>query len=446
MPEILIVEDKANPRKVLSILLKKQGFAVSEACNGSIAMEELNKRFFDLVITDLKMEPVDGMQVLQETKKKFPNTQVILLTAFGSIENSVQAMKLGAFDYVTKPVDSGRFLMLVQKALQKKMQPKINAGLRPAHKHAFDSIIGQSDSLNKVLWMVSQVAGTESTILISGESGTGKELVAKAIHAKSIRADQPMISVNCGALTESLLESELFGHVKGAFTGAVKDRKGLFEEAKGSTLFLDEIGEISMTTQVKLLRVLQEGEIRRLGESRSIGVDVRVIAATNKDLEKEVREGRFREDLYYRLNVIPIHIPPLRERKEDIPLLGKYFLKKYSQKLLKPTPELSERALQRLGEWDWPGNVRELENVIERTLAINYASKLEPKHFLFSSSKSLSKKSSAPFWEGKTLADIEKLSILETLQIYKGNQKMAAEKLGISTTTLWRKLKSYGLE
>jgi DNA-binding NtrC family response regulator len=439
MPDVLIVEDMANPRKAISILLKKHGFNVEEAVNGQMALEKLDKKIFDLVITDLKMEPVDGMQLLRETKKKHPKTEVIMLTAYGSIGNSVEAMRLGAFDYLTKPFKVDVLLKSARNALAKKRERdrKANSAEQP-----YEDIIGESDAVNQVLWLVSQVANTNCTVLVTGESGTGKELVARAIHVHSRRENKPLTVVNCAALTETLLESELFGHVKGAFTGAVKDRKGLFEEARGGTIFLDEIGDISPQVQRKLLRVLQEGEIRRLGDNTPITVDARIIAATNKNLETEVEKGQFREDLYYRLNVIPIHIPPLRERRGDIPLLAKHFVSKCAREMGKESPSISQDALETLTHYRWPGNVRELENLIERTIALSNKSVLEASDIKLSARTPKNRHLDPD----QTLAEMEKTAILQALKTSEGNHRRAAERLGISVTTLWRKLKSYETE
>ncbi|MBN1540783.1 sigma-54-dependent Fis family transcriptional regulator [candidate division KSB1 bacterium] len=435
MSKILIVEDMANPRKALSILLKKQGMQADEAENGRTALEKLRKQAYDLVITDLKMEPIDGMQVLREAKERNPAGEVIMLTAFGSIENSVDAMKLGAFDYLTKPFKVDVLLNSVKNALAKKAEKQ---NFHPDD-DSFQDIIGHSDGINQVLWVVSQIANTNCTILITGESGTGKELIARAIHQHSYRHNKPMVTVNCVTLAETLLESELFGHVRGAFTGAVRDRKGLFEEAQGGTIFLDEIGDITPQTQKKLLRVLQEGEIRRVGDNHPVKVDVRIIVATNKNLEVEVEKGNFREDLYYRLNVIPVHLPPLRERREDIPLLAHHFIKKFAREIGKETPALSKEALDNLAAYAWPGNIRELENIVERTIALSNKKILQPEDFMLKSPGGLEKK----LPEGRTLAEMEKSVILTTLEAFSGNHKQTAENLGISLTTLWRKLKAY---
>ena len=449
MSEILLVEDMPNPRKALSILLTKKGYTVTEACNGEEALDFLRGHEFELVITDLKMETVDGLEVLKATKKRYPMTEVIVVTAFGSIQNGVEAMKLGAYDYVTKPYDNDELLILVKRAVEKfRTQKDIQQLKRQLKgKYNFNNIIGTSTSMKKVLNLVSQVAATDSTVLVTGESGTGKELVANALHINSNRNHSPMITINCSSLPENLLESELFGHAKGSFTGALRDKKGLFEEADGGTLFLDEIGEIPKQTQVKLLRFLQEGEIRRVGENRSMNVDVRLIAATNRNLAHEVQNGGFREDLYYRLNVIPIHIPPLRERKDDVSLLLEHFLKKYAAKLKKQKPDISPDTMKKIMGYEWPGNVRELENLVERlvTLSDNDMVQIHDVTFKYAGDVSANPEI-LNFSEEMSLADMEKMLIRDTLRASNGNQRKTSEKLGISTTTLWRKLKQYKIE
>jgi len=436
MAKILLVEDLANPRKALSILMKKNGLEADEAENGQAAIELLNKQEYDLIVTDLKMQPIDGMQLLQMARQQPNPPEVIILTAFASIENSVDAMRLGAFDYLSKPFKVDVLLNSIKNALAKKAQ---NLDLQNTNEN-FKEIIGNSEGINQVLWMTSQIANTNCTVLITGESGTGKELIARAIHEHSGRRNQPLVTVNCVTLAETLLESELFGHVRGSFTGAVRDRKGLFQEADGGSIFLDEIGDITPQTQKKLLRVLQEGEIRRIGDNQPIRVDVRIIVATNRDLEAEVAKGNFRQDLYYRLNVIPIHLPPLRERQDDIPLLAHHFIKKYAQEIGKEPPSLTPEALECLVAYPWPGNIRELENIIERALALSNKKILDPDDLMFRIRK-IGESRSQP--DGSTLAEMEKSVILKTLQSCAGNHKLAAENLGISMTTLWRKLKTY---
>lgn len=449
MTEILLVEDDANSRKAYAILLRNHNYTVDTAANGQVALEKLQNHAYDLVITDLKMIPVDGMTVLTEAKKLHPETEVLVITAYGTIESGVEAMKRGAYHYITKPFNNEEFLLLVKRALEKRRtQQKIQLLKQELNeKYKFENIVGGSSPvMSKILKLVTQVAVTDSTVLITGESGTGKELIAKAIHNHSYRKDEPMVTINCGSLPASILESELFGHVKGSFTGAIKDKKGLFQEADGGTLFLDEIGEIAPQIQASLLRFLEEGEIRRVGDNHVFRADVRLIAATNKDLEGEVERGNFREDLYYRLNVIPIHLPPLRERREDIPLLVEHFLKIYSQKLNKAAPVISPSAMTLLMDYHWPGNIRELRNFIERIIALNTNHRLDISDLQFNFSRSYRNISERlPRKTTVTLSEMEKSLILETLENCGGNQKLTAERLGISTTTLWRKLKGYGV-
>jgi two-component system response regulator HydG len=441
MAEILVVEDMANPRKAMSVLLQREGYAVDEAADGQLALQKLSDHFYDLMITDYKMEPMDGFELLQHSRRTFPLTKVILLTAFGSIKQSVVAMKLGAYDYLTKPCEPKSLLQVVKTAL---IHPPTDISDSP-NLRAFKEIIGDSDAMQQVLWLVSQIAETECTVLIQGESGTGKEMIAKAIHERSHRRSHPLVAVNCGALPENLLESELFGHVRGSFTGAIKDRKGLFQEAEGGTLFLDEIGDISPALQVKLLRVLQEGEIRRIGDNQSTKVDVRILAATNKDLEQEVVCGRFREDLFYRLNVIPIQVPALRNRKDDIPDLVNHFTLQYAERMKKSQLDWSVDALRRLQEYNWPGNVRELENFIERLTAISQKAQIQEADVISHLSRSTKPLNAYPLTGEVTLSELEKRAILDAMHRYQNNHRLVSDKLGISTTTLWRKLKEYNI-
>jgi two-component system response regulator HydG len=441
MAEILVVEDMANPRKAMSMLLQREGYAVDEAGDGQLALQKLSDRFYDLMITDYKMEPMDGFELLQHSRRSFPLTKVILLTGFGSIKQSVVAMKLGAYDYLTKPCEPKNLLQVVKTAL---VHPSAEVGGSPDLR-AFKEIIGDSDAMQQVLWLVSQIAETECTVLIQGESGTGKEMIAKAIHERSHRRSRPLVAINCGALPENLLESELFGHVRGSFTGAIKDRKGLFQEAEGGTLFLDEIGDISPALQVKLLRVLQEGEIRRIGDNQSTKVNVRILAATNKDLEQEVVCGRFREDLFYRLNVIPIQVPALRNRKDDIPDLVSHFTLQFAERMKKSQLDWSVDALRRLQEYNWPGNVRELENFIERLTALSQKIKIQEADVISYLSRSTKPLNAFNMSGEMTLTELEKRAILDAMHRYQNNHRLVSEKLGISTTTLWRKLKEYNI-
>ncbi|TAJ09603.1 MAG: sigma-54-dependent Fis family transcriptional regulator [Nitrospirae bacterium] len=371
MEKILIVDDEQSMRDVLSIMLKRAGYAVTVAADGEEAVAQLGKDIFDLVITDLKMPKVGGLDVLKAVKDSSPDTVVLVITAFASTETAVEAMKRGAYDYLTKPFQVDEVQLIIRNALEKRRLSTENMLLKRelASQSSFAQIVGQSDAMQKVFDMVRKVADSKSNVLICGESGTGKELVARAIHYNSARSRLPFVAINCGALPEPLLESELFGHMKGSFTGAVSNKAGLFEVANGGTIFLDEIGETTPTMQVKLLRVIQEREFRRVGGTRDLKVDVRIVAATNKDLEKAVADGSFREDLYYRLDVIPINLPPLRMRAGDIPLLAKHFLERFAKASSKPVPELTSGAMHLLLEHEWRGNVREMENLIERAVA-----------------------------------------------------------------------------
>ncbi|HDQ45850.1 MAG TPA: sigma-54-dependent Fis family transcriptional regulator [bacterium] len=450
MADILLVDDEKAVRSTLAIILGKSGYTVSEAGSGTEAVDLFKEQFYDLVITDLKMEPMNGIELLKNIKESNPVTEVVVMTAFGTVESGVEAMKLGAYDYIQKPFEKDEFLLLVGKALERKALitevEQLQDELR--EKYRFENIIGNSNQMMKVLAMVSKVAKTDSTVLITGESGTGKELIAKALHVNSRRKNRAFVTINCGALPDNLQESELFGHARGAFTGALRDKRGLFQEANGGTLFLDEVGEMTFPTQVKLLRFLQDGEIRRVGENEPIHVDVRLIAATNKDLDKQIQENQFREDLYYRLNVIPIHLPPLRERRDDIPLLVNHFIRQHQAKGNTRITGVSPEAMQILTAYDWMGNVRELENVIERAVILGGGDELEPEDLSPSVRKMQAAETlQAGFgYDGRTLEELEKHYILTTLERHDWNQKKASDLLGISTTTLWRKLKTYGIE
>jgi len=368
--KILVVDDEENIRTIIKRSFQKEGYTVFTASSGNEALQELTKNSFDLVITDLKMPDGDGINLIKQIHSLYPDTMVMVITAYASTESAVEAMKAGAIDYIVKPINIEELRIIVRNALEKKTLQEENLRLKRElyEKYSFHNIIGKSKKMKEIFTLIEKVSPTNSTVLITGESGTGKELVAKAIHYSSLRKDQPFVSINCGALPENLLESELFGHVKGSFTGAYTDKKGLFEIAHKGTILLDEISEMSLWMQVKLLRVLQEKKIRRVGGTEEKEVDVRIIASTNVDLNERIREGKFREDLFYRLNVIRINIPPLRERKEDIPLLIEHFIKIYNQRTGKNIRGIKEDALKILQSYHWPGNVRELENCIERAV------------------------------------------------------------------------------
>ena len=377
---VLVVDDEKSMRDLLAITLEKQGYEVTVAEGGEAAIDAIRREGFDAIITDLRMARVDGLQVLRSAKDLSPETAVVVVTAVGSTETAVEAMKLGAYDYITKPFKLDEINLIVKNALERKRLRDENRYLRKQleSQYRFDNIIGKSPAITAVFDTVRKIADSPSTVMITGESGTGKEMVARAIHYNSQRRNKPFISVNCGAIPEALMESELFGHVKGAFTGAVSNKVGLFTAAEGGTLFLDEITEIPTLLQVKLLRAIQEREIRRVGETKETKVDVRLIAASNRELERAVSEGALREDLFYRLNVIPIHLPPLRERREDIPLLVAHFLQKFGPQLGKEVRGVAPEALAMLERHHWPGNIRELENVVERAIVLGSGEVLGP--------------------------------------------------------------------
>ena len=372
MDRVLIVDDEKGMRDFLSILLKKEGYAVAQSESADRAAEQIGKGEFDLIISDISMPGKSGLEVLKQTKAQNPDTPVILITAYASTESAIEALKLGAYDYIVKPFDVEEMKAVVRNALEKRRLEHENRALKRELKEKlrFDEMVGGGPRMREVFDLIAKIAPTNSTVLVSGESGTGKELVARAIHAGSPCRDRPFVSINCGALPDELLESELFGHTRGSFTGAVAAKKGLFEVADGGTIFLDEIGDTTPAMQIKLLRVLQERRIRRVGGTDEIEVNVRVLAATNQDLEQMVKQKRFREDLYYRINVIQIRMPALREKPEDIPKLALHFLIKYSRIMGKKITRINEDAMRRLTGHDWPGNVRELENVLERAVAL----------------------------------------------------------------------------
>ena len=444
MAKILVVDDQRNMRTTLAMMLRGAGHDVDEAADGDIACEKTSEESYDLVLTDLKMGATDGMAVLRHTKETTPLTEVIVMTAYGTIESAVEAMRIGAADYIQKPFEEEELMVKVDKALEKR-QLAGEVSVMAAEfrdRYQFENIIGRSQAIRDVLGRIIRIAPTPATVLITGESGTGKELVARAIHANSKRSDRPFVSINCAAITETLLESELFGHVRGAFTGAVSARKGLFEEADGGTFFFDEIAETPPSFQAKLLRAIQEGEIRRLGDNKSIHVDVRIIAATNQNLKESIQEKRFREDLYYRLNVARFVLPPLRERKEDIPLLAEHFLKKYGAKMGRRGVQLGDGVLEYLARYDYPGNIRELENLIEQGVALAVEGVIQLDDIIPPEMRSSEKKSEK---SPRSLQDVvdraEREAIENVLREVDGNKEKAAELLGLSSTTLWRKMK-----
>ena len=439
MPRILVVDDEAAMRQSLRDWLMEDDYEVDLASSGEDAISMARDRSWDIILLDLKMPGMDGLETMSRLKKVIPEAEILMMTPYGSIHTAVQAMKEGAFDYLVKPFDPDEIDMLIKKIVAHKELVLENILLRKklAERHQYDEIIGKGDAMQGVFDLISRVARTDSTVLITGESGTGKELIAQAIHGNSNRCYMPFIAVSCGALPDSLLESELFGYEKGAFTGAENSKKGRFEMANKGTLFLDEIGDISLKTQVDLLRVLQQRELMRLGSEEVIKVDVRILAATNRDLQKAIKENRFREDLYYRLNVISIHVPPLRERKEDIPLLVKAFIEKYCLELNKEVVKIAPSALQLLLGYDWPGNVRELENVIERALVIGSGKEIVQEDLPFS------RKEIEPYEFPKSLKMMEKLHIERILDESDWNISLAARELGIDRQTLYNKIEKY---
>lgn len=444
MASILIVDDNESMRITTSILFKGAGHHVFEAKSGEEAIERLGKEAFDLVITDLKMRKVDGLEVVKAARACIPPPEVIVITAYGSIETAVQAMKLGAFDFIIKSFDSEEFLLIANRALERRSLLSEVKHLRKAMKtrYCLNNIICKSQKMKKVLDVVERVSVSDSTILISGETGVGKELIARAIHNNSHRCDAPFVAINCGAIPENLLESELFGHVKGAFTGAIANKAGLFEEASGGTVFLDEIGDMPTQTQVRLLRVLQEMEIRRIGSTKTTKIDVRVISASNRDLCQLITEGKFREDLYYRLNTVTVTIPPLRERREDILPLIEHFMNIHSERNGKAKPSISREALALLTSYDWPGNVRELEHVIENILILSDGETIHPVDFPATIKK---EPGGGAVAEKPSLKELEKAYILECLRKESWNRTAAARMMGIGRNTLWRKLRDYNI-
>ena len=443
---ILIIDDEKNIREGLGAAFEMEGYEVRLAANGKEGLDCIAKGDIDLVITDLRMDGISGEEVLRRVTTETPGIPVIVLTGHGSIDAAVDAMRNGAYDFLTKPLNLDRLFMLVKRALERRelslQHTQLKAEVSSAH--TLDNMIGKSGEMQKVFTLIKKVAPTKASVLITGESGVGKELVADAIHNLSPRSAHEMIKVHCAALSETLLESELFGHEKGAYTGAEKMQKGRFELAHESTIFLDEIGEVNASVQVKLLRVLQDHKIIRVGGEKTIDIDVRVIAATNRDMEKEVKEGRFREDLYYRLNVVHIAVPPLRERRDDIPLLLNAFLKEYAKENGKNVTGIDNRARALLYKYDWPGNIRELRNCIESAVVMCGGNEITPEDLPPTVSASIAAPSiTIPV--GTTLDDAEKAIICENLAANKGNKSKTADILGIGRKTLHRKLQEYGV-
>jgi two-component system response regulator HydG len=447
---ILVVDDDPAHRIMLHSLLRGWGYNISEANDGSEAINIIHEQPFDLILMDIRMIKVSGLQALIEIKSFNPAIPVIMMTAYSSVETAVEALKNGAYDYLTKPLDFNELRLAINRAMDHKNLKEENRLLRETLGARFDrrNIIGRSPVMVKLLETVAQVAPSEANILITGESGTGKEMIAGAIHYNSTKKEGPFIKVNCAAITETLLESELFGHEKGAFTGAYKRKEGLFRQAHRGSIFLDEISEMSLSMQVKLLRVLQEREITRVGGEEVIAIDVRVIAATNKDLLQEISAGRFREDLYYRLNVVTLNMPPLMDRKEDIPLIAQHFLNKFCHINHKEIKGFTPQAMDRLIKYNWPGNVRELMNAVERGVVLSTADYIDEDALpiIFNSASSPTDAShQGDKYSDTSLDEVEKKTILKTLDLTNGNKSEAARRLGITRRTLHKKLKVYGV-
>jgi len=438
-PRILIVDDEAAMRESLKDWLMEDGYEVNSAESGEVAVKMAAERNWDIVLLDLKMPGMDGIETLKRIKEINPDAEVLMMTAYAAVDTAVQAMKEGAFDYLVKPFDPDEVEIQIKKIVEHKDLVAQNILLRKKleEKYHYDEIIGKSDAMQEVFELIDRVAPTDSTVLITGESGTGKELIAQAIHGNSTRCYMPFIAVSCGALPDTLLESELFGYEKGAFSGAEHRKRGRFEMADRGTLFLDEIGDISLKTQVDLLRILQQKEFLRLGSEEVIKVDVRILAATNRDLKAAIREKRFREDLFYRLNVISIHVPPLRQRKEDIPLLVNAFIQKYCLEMNKEEVKIASSALKLLMDYDWPGNVRELENIIERALVIGQGQKIEANDLPFS------RRDMAPAELPRSLKKMEGVHIRRILKETNWNISKAARELDIDRQTLYNKIDKY---
>ena len=452
MEKILIVDDEKSILDLLNMVFKKQGYSVKNALSAEKAIELLEEDDFDLVLTDVKLPKKSGMDILKYTREKEPQIPVVMITAYGTIKQAVEAFKAGAVDYVLKPFDVEELKIIVEKGLKERRLKEENVLLKKELKerYSFKNMIGRSKPMQEIFGLIDKISGTDSTVLITGESGTGKEMAARALHFSGKRKDKPFTTVNCGALPEGLLESELFGHVKGAFTGAVAQKKGMFQVAHQGTLFLDEIGEMSPQTQVKVLRAIQEKTIRRVGGTEEIPVDVRIISATNQDLKKKLKQGSFREDLFYRLNVITFHMPPLRERREDIPPLVQHFLKKHCEKSGTKIKRVAPEVFNVFETYPWPGNIRELENVIERIVAIEERETITKKSLpneLLSPQKTAAadRKIRPGFDLNKVLDDLTKEYVQEALDLSSGNMKKASSVLGINYRSIRYLIDKHGI-
>lgn len=453
---ILVVDDEESIREFLEIMLRKEGFEVTTAEDGQKALDTIKKKSFDMVISDLQMPNMTGIELLRHVKDQFPDLLFMMITAFGTTETAVEAMKLGAYDYITKPFKIDEVRININNALRSKNLETENRTLKKelTKEYSFQNLVGNSETMHRIYEMVRRVSQTPTNVLVTGESGTGKEMVAKAIHYNGPLKDRPFVTVNCGAIPESLMESEMFGHKKGSFTGAIADKEGLFEVADGGTLFLDEVGELPLTIQVKLLRAIQERVIRRVGGTEDAKVEVRIIAATNRDLEDMVKKGTFRQDLFYRLNVINIKTPGLRERPDDIALLANHFLKKYNERLQKSVSGISAEAMDMLKKYDYPGNVRELENIIERTVALEGGATILPESLPpFVNTPSGRKLASTHEImitdEGldldKVMGQMEKELLIKAIHAAGGVKKRAAKLLNITFRSMRYRVEKYSL-
>ncbi|MEE9591717.1 MAG: sigma-54 dependent transcriptional regulator [Thermodesulfobacteriota bacterium] len=454
---VLIIDDEESMRHMLSVILKKEGCDVVSAGDGSQGLEVLKRDDFDFVLCDIKMPTMDGLDFLKSLNSLAPvpwslPPVVIMMSAYGTVDTAIECMRLGAYDYISKPFKPEEIVLTLKKADERERLKRENERLKDdiRKESDFENIVAEDQKMLEIFDLVKKISSYETTVLITGESGTGKELIARAVHFNGDRREALFLPVNCGAFPQNLIESELFGYVKGAFTDATRNKDGLFQEADGGTLFLDEIGELSKDLQVKLLRVLQEGEVRRIGDTRSIKVDVRIIAATAKDLNAEVKEGRFREDLLYRLNVIPIHLPPLRDRKEDIPLLTTYFLEQFTRKFGKSVRGVSERAMELLLSYRWPGNVRELENVIERAVILEDGDTIMPESLPLMKKETQDSRLDTEQLNNLSIKraheDIERKLIERALEVTNGNRTKASGLLEISHRALMYKMKSYNIK
>lgn len=452
MVKILVIDDEKSILDLLSVVFKKEGYIVETSLSAKTALELIDNEEFDLILTDIKLPQMSGMKILKYVKEKYPAMPVVMITAYGTIKQAIEALKMGAMDYIVKPFNMEELKIIVAQGLENRRIQQENVLLKKdlEEKYGMNNMVGKSKKMLEIYNLIEKIAVTDSTVLISGESGTGKEIAARAIHFHSRRRERPFVSINCGALPENLLESELFGHVKGSFTGAIVNKKGMFETAEKGTLFLDEVGEMSPWTQVKLLRTLQDRKVRRVGGTEEFPIDVRIIGATNQDLKKRIEEGKFREDLFYRLNVISLELPPLRNRKEDIPLLVSHFLSKYCDKMGRDMKRMAPRVMKVFESYSWPGNVRELENAIERIIAIEERetiteSSLPEELISPQREQDRSYEVKLGFDLNVTLDDISRNFVQQALRRTNGNLKETATLLGINYRSLRYLIEKLGL-